>query len=91
MAAAQSAVTTVVKGGTVLPVDAQFSQVQAMAIRGNKVLAVGSEADVMKAAGPNAKGVDVSGKTVLPGFIEPHMHFALLGAVGYWPDLGVLH
>jgi predicted amidohydrolase YtcJ len=91
MAGAQSAETTVFKGGTVLPVDAHFSQAQAMAIRGNKVLAVGSEADVIKAAGPNAKVVDVSGKTVLPGFIEPHMHFALLGAVGHWPDLGVLH
>ena len=52
------------------------------------ILAVGSEADVIKAAGPNAKVVDVSGKTVLPGFIEPHMHFALLGSVGHWPDLG---
>jgi len=88
MAGAQSAVTTVFTGGTVLPVDAHFSQAQAMAIRGNKVLAVGSEADVIKAAGPNAKVVDVSGKTVLPGFIEPHMHFALLGSVGHWPDLG---
>jgi len=45
----------------------------------------------MKAAGPNATMVDVSGKTVLPGFIEPHMHFALLGAIGHWPDLGVLN
>jgi len=91
IAAAQNAVTTVFKGGTVLPVDAAFSQVQAMAIRGNKVLAVGSEADVMKAAGPNAKVFDISGKTLLPGFIEPHMHFALLGAIGHWPDLGVVH
>jgi len=75
----------------VLPVDAEFSQVRAMAIRGNKVLAIGSQADVMKAAGPNAKVNDVSSKTILPCFIEPHMRFALLGAIGHWRDLGVRH
>lgn len=61
-------------GGTVLTVDKDFSQVEAIAIRGNKILAVGSQADVLAAAGKDAQLVDLDGKTMLPGFIDPHTH-----------------
>jgi predicted amidohydrolase YtcJ len=67
-------VATVFTGGTVLTVDSAFSQVEAIAIRGNKILAVGTDAQVRAAAGENAKLIDLKGKTVLPGFIDPHTH-----------------
>ena len=67
-------VTTVFTGGTVLTVDSKFSQAEAIAIRGNKILAVGTDAQVRAAAGENAKIIDLKGKTVLPGFIDPHTH-----------------
>jgi predicted amidohydrolase YtcJ len=78
----------VFRNGIVLPVDAGFSQHSALAIRGNKILAVGSEEAVIAAAGAGPTVVDLGGRTVLPGFIEPHMHFALMAGLGNWPDIG---
>lgn len=79
---------TVFVNGTVLPVDPAFSVHEALAISGNRILAVGSRADVLGAAGHGARTVDLAGRVVLPGFIEPHMHFALLAGMGHWPDIG---
>lgn len=66
--------TTIFTGGTVLTVDAAFSEAEAIAIRGNLILAVGSEAEVRAAVGDGAKVIDLQGKTILPGFIDPHTH-----------------
>ncbi len=47
---------------------------EAVAIRGDKIIAVGSLADVAKAAGKDAERVDLGGKTLLPGLIDSHIH-----------------
>lgn len=70
----QDQATTVFTGGTVLTVDDDFSEAEAIAIRGNRILAVGSDAAVLEAAGDDATIVDLRGKTILPGFIDPHSH-----------------
>jgi adenine deaminase len=75
--------TTVFLNGTVLPVDAAFSEHEALAISGNKILAVGKRDDVLAAAGRGARTVDLAGRVVLPGVIEPHMHFALMAGLGH--------
>ncbi len=74
--------------GVVLPVDAGFSDHTALAIRGNRVLAVGNNDEVAEAASGGAWVIDLEGRTILPGFIEPHMHFALLAAFGHTEDVG---
>ena len=79
---------TVFVNGTVLPVDAAFSVQEALAISGNRILAVGNRGDVLAAAGRGAQTVDLGGRVVLPGFIEPHMHFALLAGLGHLEDIG---
>lgn len=66
--------TTVFTGATVLTVDSAFSEAEAIAIRGNKILAVGTAAAVLKSAGEGAQVIDATGKTILPGFVEPHTH-----------------
>jgi predicted amidohydrolase YtcJ len=66
--------TTIFTGGTVLTVDDDFSEVEAIAIRGKRILSVGTNSAVRKAAGNNAKIVDLKGKTLLPGFVEAHTH-----------------
>jgi predicted amidohydrolase YtcJ len=79
---------TVFINGTVLPVDAAFSEHAAFAISGNKILAVGGHEDVLAAAGRGARTVDLAGRVVLPGFVEPHMHFALMAGLGHLEDIG---
>jgi predicted amidohydrolase YtcJ len=89
--AVQSAVQNdaiVFRNGIVLPVDEKFSEYAALAIRGNKILAVGSNDDVVSAAGRGARVIDLDGRTVLPGLIEPHMHFLLLAGLGHLEDVG---
>ncbi len=87
---AQEAVTTVFSGGTIMTVDEKFSEAQAIAIRGNRIIAVGSKADVRSAAGAGAVEVDLAGRTMLPGFIDPHTHVVAGAAVdGIMDNVGV--
>jgi predicted amidohydrolase YtcJ len=66
--------TTVFTNGNVLTVDDDFSEAEAIALRGNRILAVGTDGEVRAVAGPDAKVIDLDGKTVLPGFIDAHTH-----------------
>ena len=47
---------------------------EAVAISGDKIVAVGALVDVQKAAGPDAEKIDIQGKTLLPGLIDSHTH-----------------
>lgn len=71
---AEEAPTTVFTGATVLTVDKSFAEAEALAIRGNRILAVGRWPEVRAAAGADAAVVDLGGRVVLPGFIDPHTH-----------------
>jgi predicted amidohydrolase YtcJ len=79
---------TVLLNGTVLPVDAAFSEHSAIAIENGRVLAVGTNEDMLALAGRNANTIQLDGRIVLPGFIEPHMHFALMAGLGHLRDIG---
>lgn len=79
-ASAQNSDTTIFHNGTILTVDSDFSEAEAIAVRGEKILAVGSEAQVRKKAGSKAKLIDLQGQVMLPGFVEPHTH-VVTGAV----------
>jgi predicted amidohydrolase YtcJ len=60
--------------GKILTVDKQFSVREALAIRDGKITAVGSTAEVRKQAGPQTRVIDLQGRTVIPGFIDSHIH-----------------
>ena len=53
-ASRQEQATTVFTGGTVMTVDAEFSEAEAIAVRGNRILAVGTDSEVREAAGDGA-------------------------------------
>src|ERR1700694_3609965 len=72
--AAAQAPDTVLLNGKILTVDAQFSTVEAMAIRDGRISALGSTADLRKTAGPRTRVIDLQGRTVIPGLIDSHMH-----------------
>jgi predicted amidohydrolase YtcJ len=71
---------TVFVNGNILTVDAAFSTADAMAVQDGRILAVGKAADVIARAGADAARVDLTGRTVLPGFVDPHVH-AVTGAL----------
>jgi predicted amidohydrolase YtcJ len=48
---------------------------QAVAVKGDRILAVGSDADVAPRVGPSTRVVELGGRTVTPGFIDAHTHF----------------
>ena len=64
----------VLSGGRVLIVDDRFSVAEAVAIRGERILAVGDDDRILKMAGPQTERIDLEGKTVVPGLIDTHYH-----------------
>ena len=59
-----------------------FHEIQrghAMAVRGDRILAVGDEAEVLKMRGPATSVVDLQGHFVMPGFNDAHIHLAEAG------------
>ncbi len=60
--------------GKIATVDAQFRVVEAMAIRDGRILATGTNADMLELAAPGTEQLDLGGKTVLPGLIDSHVH-----------------
>ena len=60
--------------GTILTMEKDQPTAEAIAIKGETILTVGSEADVMKSKGERTKLVDLKGMTLTPGFIDSHVH-----------------
>ncbi len=69
----------VVHGGTVLTVDANFSIVEAFAVRDGRIVATGSSDRMLALAGADTRRVDLAGATVMPGFNDTHSHVVQLG------------
>lgn len=61
---------------TVRPDDRVF---QAAAVRGNEICAVGTTEEVLGLSGPKTQVVDLRGNSLLPGFIDSHLHMLLYG------------
>ena len=52
---------------------------EALAVRGDRILAVGAREEIMKLKGPNTQVIDLHGHFVMPGFNDAHMHMASAG------------
>src|SRR5688572_32789131 len=73
---------TILFNGKVITVDDQFSIAQAVAVRGDRIVAVGTNQNIQRLAGPNTRRIDLRGRSVVPGLIDNHAHFQEEGA--YW-------
>ena len=69
----------VVTNGKVITVDETIPEAQAVAVRGDRILALGSVADIRRYSGASTQIIDVQGQLVIPGFIEGHGHFTGVG------------
>ncbi|HZM92287.1 MAG TPA: amidohydrolase [Vicinamibacterales bacterium] len=73
--AQQAAPDVVLVNGKIITVDDRFTIAQAVAVRGERVVAVGSSQEIARLAGPSTRRIDLRGRTVTPGFIDNHAHF----------------
>lgn len=60
--------------GKIVTVDARFSTVQALAVRGDRIVATGSDDAILSQAGPDTRKIDLQGRTVIPGLCDSHVH-----------------
>jgi len=72
----------ILSNGKVITVDERFTIAQAVAIRGDRVVATGTNQEIQALAGPNTRRIDLRGRAVIPGLIDNHMH--LLRAAASW-------
>src|SRR5262249_33421746 len=70
----------VILHGHIWTVDASHPHAEALAIVGDRIAAVSTTAEIRGWIGPGTQVIDAGGKTVLPGFIDAHVHFSSGGA-----------
>ncbi|WP_231597246.1 amidohydrolase family protein [Synechococcus sp. CBW1004] len=83
----RDAAELIFSGGPILTMESSMPRAEAIAIAGGHILAVGSRAEVMAHAGPDTRHVDLAGRTLLPGFIDAHGHFANALQVVGWANV----
>lgn len=64
----------IVHHGKIATVDARFTLAEAMSVRGDRILGVGTNDEILKTAGPATRLIDLGGKTVIPGLCDSHVH-----------------
>ena len=77
----------VLKNGKIVTVDEARPEAEAMAIAGNRILAVGSDAEIERYVGAGTEVIDLGGRLATPGFIEAHAHFLGVGQAQLQLDL----
>jgi predicted amidohydrolase YtcJ len=78
--------TTLLVNAHVLTMDDQRPCAEALAVRDGRIAAVGSREEVERERDRETEVVDLGGTTVLPGFIDPHNHFAIGALESFWAD-----
>jgi predicted amidohydrolase YtcJ len=76
--------TIILRGGPILTVDDALPAAEALAIRGSKIIGVGSATEIKRHFSPTAEIVDLEGHAVLPGFVEPHVHVLMSALAAHW-------
>jgi len=69
----------VLRNGRIATVDDAKPEAQALAARGDTLVAVGTDAEIAPYIGPRTRVIDLQGRRAIPGFIEAHGHFTGVG------------
>ncbi len=72
--AAEEPADVILINGTVYTVDSEFSVAEAVAVRGNHIIAVGTTEEIQPLASPATLLIDLDGRTVIPGLVDAHAH-----------------
>ncbi len=72
-------VDMIITGARVLTMDAAHPRAEAVAVAGGRIVAVGTDAEVLALSCAATQVVEAAGRTLLPGFVESHLHLVLGG------------
>jgi predicted amidohydrolase YtcJ len=72
--AQQAAPALILSNGKVITVDQRFTIAEAVAIKNDRVIGVGSNQEILRLAGSGTRKIDLKGKSVIPGLIDNPMH-----------------
>src|SRR5438552_1987712 len=84
MRAQQTSPDVILSNGKIITVDERFTIAQAVAIKGDRIVAVGTTGDINRLAGPNTRRIDLRGRSMMPGLIDNHMHVVRAGGTWQW-------
>ena len=70
---------TLFTGGEVITVNGQDEVAEAVAVRGNKIVAAGTTGEILKLRDDSSEVIPLNGRTLMPGFIDAHLHITLYG------------
>ncbi len=82
--AQQPVADVILTNGKIITVDERFTIAQAVAVRGDRIVAVGTSQEIARLAGPSTRRIDLRGRAVVPGLIDNHAHFMEEGVL--WTD-----
>jgi predicted amidohydrolase YtcJ len=74
----------ILRGGPILTVDESRPIVEALAIRGSRIIAAGSATEIKRHYTADTEILDLEGRAVLPGFVEPHVHVLMSALAAHW-------
>jgi predicted amidohydrolase YtcJ len=77
----------VLRGGKVVTVDDAVPEGEAIAVHGDRILAVGSDSAIAEYIGPETEVIDLGGQLAVPGLIDSHAHFLSVGDAKMQLDL----
>jgi predicted amidohydrolase YtcJ len=83
--------TMILTNARILTMDPARPRASAIALQGDRILALGSQAPIEAMAGPGTEVIDCKGATLMPGFVESHLHLVLGGAELDHLQIGGLH
>jgi predicted amidohydrolase YtcJ len=69
----------VLRGGKIVTIDDRQPAAEALAVTGDRIIAVGTAAEINQRIGPGTRVIELAGRMAMPGFIEGHGHFLSLG------------
>jgi hypothetical protein len=75
VASAKPSADMIVSNAKIWTVDPSLPQAQAVAVIGDRIVAVGTDAEIAEWRGPQTKVIDAKGRRVTPGFNDAHVHF----------------
>lgn len=78
------------RNGRILTVNESNEIAEAMAVKGDRIVFVGGDAELDAILDPDTRVIDLNGRTLMPGFIDSHFHPILSGLLGKGPDAAMI-